>query len=174
MVHIPGYTIEELLIADGPVSVFDAIRRRDDQPVLLKTVPIDTRGMARVFREELSLLKKLAGPGIIEGLALVRHDEYHCLVYRRRPWVLMKDFSCEQHVGPRVFLEIAIGLAATLAEIHSRGVIHRNVKPMNVFVESDTWRTTLSGFDGAVPAGVESGSWQPGGMKRSLHYFSPE
>jgi len=175
MVHIPGYTIESLLIAEGPISLFDAVRRRDERPVLLKTVPVGTRGMSRIFREELSLLRKLGARGVIEALGLLRHEDFHCLVYERRDWVPLKDYLTERQMDPRGFLTIAIQLAATLSDVHNRGVIHKSIKPLHIFIEPDNLVTTLSGFDSAEPAqGEASRIYRPRALERALHYISPE
>ena len=44
------------------------------------------------------------------------------------------------------FLRLAVGVAAALAQVHQRGLIHKDVKPANVLVNSVTGRAWLMGF----------------------------
>jgi serine/threonine protein kinase len=44
------------------------------------------------------------------------------------------------------FLRLAIGIATTLAQVHQRGLIHKDIKPANVLVNSLTGQAWLMGF----------------------------
>ena len=44
------------------------------------------------------------------------------------------------------FLRLAIGIATTLAQVHQRGLIHKDIKPANVLVNSVTGHAWLTGF----------------------------
>ena len=44
------------------------------------------------------------------------------------------------------FLRLAIGIATALARVHQRGLIHKDIKPANVLVNSVTGQVWLMGF----------------------------
>jgi serine/threonine protein kinase len=44
------------------------------------------------------------------------------------------------------FLRLAIGIAPALAQVHQRGLIHKDIKPANVLVNSVTGQAWLTGF----------------------------
>jgi serine/threonine protein kinase len=44
------------------------------------------------------------------------------------------------------FLRLAIGVASALAQVHRRGLIHKDIKPANVLVNSATGQVWLMGF----------------------------
>jgi serine/threonine protein kinase len=75
-------------------------------------------------------------------------------------------------------LRLLAGLAGALAAAHERGIIHRDVRPGNVFVENRTQRVVLADF--GIAAVVESGN-EPitrltavGQRIGDLRYMSPE
>ena len=73
------------------------------------------------------------------------------------------------------FLRIAIAIATTLAQFHRRGLIHKDIKPANVLVNSVTNQVWLTGFSIAsrlprerqVPA-------PPDSIEGTLAYMPPE
>jgi serine/threonine protein kinase len=46
------------------------------------------------------------------------------------------------------FLRVAIGIAASVGHLHQRGLVHKDVKPANIFVNTLTDEAWLSGFNG--------------------------
>ena len=45
------------------------------------------------------------------------------------------------------FLRLAVGLSAALSQLHARGLIHKDIKPANVFVDSASGQVWFTGFD---------------------------
>ena len=44
------------------------------------------------------------------------------------------------------FLRLAVALSGALGQLHGRGLIHKDIKPANVLVDSATGRVRLTGF----------------------------
>jgi PAS domain S-box-containing protein len=71
------------------------------------------------------------------------------------------------------FLRFAIGLAAALARLHGRGLIHKDIKPANILVDNATWAVWLTGFGIASHLPREA----PGSTEAiagTLAYMAPE
>ncbi|MDY7231069.1 trifunctional serine/threonine-protein kinase/ATP-binding protein/sensor histidine kinase [Hyalangium rubrum] len=135
MIELPGYTLLSPLQARGSHLLYRAVRVWDRRSVILKTPRTEHSGpRARArFEYEYSLLRHLKDvAGVVTAHAYeVHHD---------RPVLVLEDTEgtdLSKQVGPFAlgrFLEVALSLASTLAEVHQRGVIHKDIKPANILV----------------------------------------
>ena len=73
------------------------------------------------------------------------------------------------------FLRVGIGLSAALAQLHGRGLIHKDIKPANVMVEPTTGRAWLTGFRIASRFPRERQAPEPPeSIAGTLAYMAPE
>ncbi|MET0403610.1 MAG: ATP-binding sensor histidine kinase, partial [Cystobacter sp.] len=80
--------------------------------------------------------KRLEGtPGVLRAHA--------CELLEERPVLILEDVggsALSEQLGrpvpPERFLPLAISLCTTLAEVHRRGVIHKDIKPANILLSS--------------------------------------
>ena len=73
------------------------------------------------------------------------------------------------------FLRLAVALAAALGRLHGRGLIHKDIKPANVLVESATGQVWLTGFGTASRLPRERQSPEPPEfIAGTLAYMAPE
>src|SRR5207244_6765396 len=75
----------------------------------------------------------------------------------RRPLLLLLDpggVPLTRHRGAAMatppFLDLAVGLAAAVRQMHERGVIHKDLKPAHILVEEGGGRVWLTGFGHAT------------------------
>ena len=129
--------------------VVRAERISDGRSVVLKGVRADRREPRNeeLLRHEWEVLRGLDLPGVARPLALEELEDGPLLVLEdagsRNVYELLEGRPLPV---PR-FLELAISMAEIVAEVHRRGVIHRDACPMN-FVVGD--RTTLVDFAAAT------------------------
>jgi predicted ATPase len=73
------------------------------------------------------------------------------------------------------FLRLAVGLAAALGKLHQQGLIHKDIKPANVLVNSETGQCWLTGFGIASRLPRERQSPEPPEViAGTLAYMAPE
>src|SRR5271154_793039 len=73
------------------------------------------------------------------------------------------------------FLHLAIGIATALARVHQRGLIHKDIKPANVLVNSATGQVWLMGFGIASRLQRErQAAAPPEVIAGTLAYMAPE
>jgi serine/threonine protein kinase len=73
------------------------------------------------------------------------------------------------------FLRLAVGLAAALGKLHQQGLIHKDIKPANILVNSATGVIRLTGFGIASRLPRERQSPEPPEViAGTLAYMAPE
>src|SRR5271167_4509396 len=111
-------------------------------------------------------------------LALTRHEGRTILVLKDtggEPLDLVLERGQGQPLDLSRFLRIAIGLATILGQVHRRGLIHKDIKPPNVLVNSATNQVWLMGFGIASRLPRERQSPQPPEfIAGTLAYMAPE
>ncbi|KAD4585309.1 hypothetical protein E3N88_22910 [Mikania micrantha] len=106
-----------------------------------------TQGDAK-WQVKLNLLGHLAHPNIIRLLGYCKDELEHLLVYEYMPnktfdLFLFSDIAEPLSWGTR--LSIMIGVARGLAYLHSKNIIHHDVKPSNILLNED-FDAKLGGF----------------------------
>ncbi|HYI02195.1 trifunctional serine/threonine-protein kinase/ATP-binding protein/sensor histidine kinase [Hyalangium sp.] len=137
MLDIPGYRVLGTIRATGLNVLFHAVREADGLPVIIKTpmVPSPGPSESECYRREFGILKRLQDVrGVARPYAFERIRERPLLLLERVQGQSLSESAGQPLALPR-FLDLAISLASTLAEVHSRNVIHKDIKPSNIILE---------------------------------------
>ncbi|WP_437719082.1 AAA family ATPase [Sorangium sp. So ce448] len=175
-VSAPSYLVTETLHEGQRVSLLRAVRTADGRPVILKVLdPRRSRPQdIERLRNEYAIGKLLDHDAIVAPLALETHEGLPALV--------LEDFGGEplDHLigapmAAERFLELAVRIAACVAAIHVRDILHKDLKPQNILVNAATGQVKLADFGLASRFSREL---PPAGPPRliegSLPYLSPE
>ncbi len=110
--------------------------------VALKVLPhrkaeADPKVLAR-FRREMELGRRVNHPNVVRTVAAGDLDEVHYLALEFVPGrtlrqVVVQDGPLSAGDAARVFADVAAGLA----HVHERGLVHRDIKPGNVMIRPD-------------------------------------
>jgi serine/threonine protein kinase len=97
------------------------------------------------LKHEYSLREVLEPGWAARPMAIARHGDNTVLVLED-PGGVPLDQLLGQPLDVRWSLRLAIGLLAAIGHLHQRGVIHKDIKPANVLVNSVTGQCWLMGF----------------------------
>ena len=179
-VHYVGddhrYRIEKPIGSGGMGVVHagtDTLLRR---PVALKQLFSHLVGNAEQsirFRQEALALASLTHPNIVTIFDLVEFENHFWIVMELLAGGSLADRIDAQRIMPvKECVEIACEIAAGLGYAHQRGIVHRDVKPMNILFTADG-KPKLTDF-GNAKLRETAVHTQEGHLLGSPSFMSPE
>ncbi len=135
------YTILEILGEGGMGTVYLAEQDSPRRKVALKVIRAGLLSRANVkrFEAESAVLGRLHHPGIAQiyeaGTAVVDGVETPFLAMEYVRGVTLTEFADAQKLGVRERLSLMAMVCDAVQHAHTKGVIHRDLKPGNVLVE---------------------------------------
>lgn len=127
------------------------------------------------FAREAEILASMDSPHVIQVLD---HGNVDGCLFLATQWVSGGDLAAyltrNGPLSPALAINLTIQVASALADAHSRGVIHRDVKPSNVLLATTGQDLFAYLCDFGIAQGQESGLTQTGLLAGSLAYTAPE
>jgi serine/threonine protein kinase len=166
------FLIERRIGSGGFGTVYEAWDGRLERPVAVKA--IEQRGEAgrRVLREAQAAAR-LNHPGIVTLYELGEEDGNALLVTELVEGSTLARLSYDGELSDREIGEIGADLCEALDHAHSRGVVHRDIKPQNVQVTESEPRAKLMDF-GIARLADGAAMTAAGDVVGTLAYMSPE
>ncbi|NHN34762.1 protein kinase domain-containing protein [Paenibacillus agricola] len=173
MQDIPGYTYLHTIYEDENVWVVHAKDDALSKLVVIKTAKPGQRMMVESAKlsHEYELLSDLDVSGIFRPCALLRDRGSLALVYDIIQSVPLRHEMSRGPLPLERFYPIAIRLLVVLHELHTRQIIHMNVRPDTVLVKLESLEVFLTGFNDAV---TEGGRFFGAPDEGSPPYMAPE
>ena len=164
--------IERRIGSGGFGVVYEAWDGRLERPVAVKA--IEQRGEAgrRVLREAQAAAR-LNHPGIVTLYEMGEEGGNALLVTELVEGSTLARMAHGGELSDREIGEIGADLCEALDHAHSRGVVHRDIKPQNVQVTDGEPRAKLMDF-GIARLADEAGLTATGDVVGTLAYMSPE
>ncbi len=170
------YRLAELIGVGGMATVHRAEDTRFGRTVavkLLRREVVEDADIAMRFRREALAATVLRHPNIVGCLETGTDDGQPFLVMEL---IEGEDLSARLRRGGRLApgeaTRIGIDVGRALGIAHTRGIVHRDVKPGNILLARDG-RAMVTDF-GIARLSADAEGAVPGTTLGSVHYFSPE
>ncbi len=172
---IGGYRIVEQIAAGGMGAVYKAHDPNMDRYVAVKVLPSQFAGnetfRAR-FEQEMKAVAKLEHIHILPVFATGEQDEIVYMIMRYLSFGTLRDWIKESPLRFADAARITLQIAQALDYAHSKGVIHRDVKPSNILLD-DAGNAFLTDF-GIARMMEGTHITQTGHLIGTPQYMSPE
>ena len=176
-----AYTIERELTGGGMSRVFVAREHALGREVVIKVLPPDlAAGVNRDrFRREVQMAARLSHPYIVPLLHAGEHGE---LLWFTMPYIagesLRTTIERKGALPVAEVVKLLHDVVEALAYAHSRGVIHRDIKPGNILTDGSHALVTDFGvakaLSAALPAMGPAGHTTSGMAIGTPAYMAPE
>jgi predicted ATPase/GAF domain-containing protein/tRNA A-37 threonylcarbamoyl transferase component Bud32 len=177
MIKLPGIKVLARIYESANSLVYRGIREQDNQPLILKVLKEDYPTPAELFRyqQEYEITRSFDFEGVVKAYELRR--------YNNTLLMLLEDFGGEsleillkkRQFTLLEFIQIAIQIAETLGRIHQSNVIHKDINPSNIVLNSQTGELKIIDFGLSTVLSRENTALKsPNVLEGTLAYISPE
>jgi serine/threonine protein kinase len=177
------YALEEQLGAGGMGAVFRALNTAIDMPVAIKLIrsDLDRDTLSGRLLQEARAAAKLAHPAIVRvfDVGKTALGDPFIVMELLQGQSLASVLETEKRLSSVRAVQLLLPIADALSVAHAKGLVHRDVKPDNVFIANDEegqLQPKLVDF-GIVKTEQASGQsqlTQVGAVIGSPDYMSPE
>ena len=171
------YLLEELVGEGGMANVYRAMDLKEQRTVavkILKEECTESEEMVRRFKNESKAISILNHPGIVKVYDVSVTDKIQYMVMEYVDGITLKEYLSLRG-GPLTWketLHFIIQVLEALSHAHSKGVVHRDVKPQNIMLQSNG-QVKLMDFGIARFSQAENYALGDKAIG-SVHYISPE
>ena len=169
------YELQELIGTGGMAMVYKAQDRRLNRSVavkILKSELAEDAEFRRRFRDESQAVAMLSHPNIVSVYDVSRGEAEYIVMELIDGITLKQYMERRGKLNWRESLHFITQIMQGLSHAHSRGIIHRDIKPQNVMILRDgSVRIADFGIARLESAAQQTMTQQALG---SVHYISPE
>jgi eukaryotic-like serine/threonine-protein kinase len=180
-----AYRVEERIGGGGMATVYRAHRTSDGRAVALKVVRDATPDLLARLEREARITGAIDHPNLIRVYDVLRHDDGSPVVVMEllHGETLGAKLLRESRLSVPEVARIALGIVGALEAAHARAVVHRDLKPDNVFLTSVDGLPFVKVLDfgiakaieGAdITAGLPTLETRTGHIVGTPQYMSPE
>ncbi len=171
------YEVQSILGTGGMGVVLKALDRQLDELVALKLLKGEVFQQDPIaldrFKQELKLARRITHRNVVRTFDYSELDNYYVISMEYVKGITLKQLIRQRGVLPvRIGLQIGKQICSALEAAHEKGVVHRDMKPQNVLLES-TGDVKIMDF-GIARVGDAKGMTSTGTIMGTPDYMSPE
>jgi serine/threonine protein kinase len=177
MLGLNGYRIVQEIHSGVKSLVYRGYREGDQQPAIVKLLKSEYPTLEEVtrLRNEYKIAQPLDCPSITKVYSLENYRNSFALILEDFGGSSLDQLLTNQTLPLTEVLRIAIVLIDALDYLHRHSIIHKDIKPGNIIINSTTGEVKLTDFSISSRLQQENQSVSnPSELAGTLAYLSPE
>ena len=177
MLTLTGYQINQKIYESSNSEVYQGSRSTDNLPVILKVLKQEyptTKDLAR-YRHEYNTIRNLNFKEAIKAYALEPYGRTLVIILEDFDAISLKAWIEKKPLTLKEFLVVGIKITDYLEKIHAAKIIHKDINPANIVLNTTTEELEIIDFGIASILHQENPSLKsPNVLEGTLAYISPE
>ena len=141
--RIGNFLLGDVIGRGAMGEVYQGVDVRDDQQVAVKMLGHSSLGNAQHvqrFLRELQTAAAISSPHVVRVIAVGEHPLPHLVMERLRGRDLATTLRAKRTLEPEPLVELLHHLAEGITAAAKLGIVHRDIKPQNIFQAGATWK----------------------------------
>ncbi|MCB1176170.1 MAG: serine/threonine protein kinase, partial [Leptospiraceae bacterium] len=174
--EISNYIIQEKIYESLNSIVLKGLTQDENKPLLLKVLVSENKNPSKFqqLNNEFDILSELSIKGVRKAIGLEKIDSQSVLILEYIEGLPLREYSSVTKITFEKFLKIAISICDVLFEIHRNRIIHKDINPNNILINSDEEIQIIDfGISTKLTIKVTE-IYNPEHLEGTLAYISPE
>lgn len=175
MINLPGYEINEQLFKSFNTIIFKGKSNSDNTDVIIKVLNSEYPSTETLgnFRREYYITERLSGDKIIKVYKLENYNNGLAIVMEDFGGKSLADVLKTNELDIKEKLMLSIDIVNALMQIHEQNVIHKDINPSNIIVNTETKQVKIIDF--GISTNLKMEKLQNSSfVEGTLQYISPE
>jgi len=177
MMNLAGYEITKQIHESNNSLVYRGLRKQDNQPVILKFLKQDYPMPASLvrYKQEYEITRNLNLESVPKTYSLERYQNSLAIIFEDSGGESLKLWLASQKLTLEEFLSTALKITRALGQIHQHNIIHKDINPSNIIINSTTGIVKIIDFGISTVLTRENPTLKnPNVLEGTLSYISPE
>ncbi|WP_319777475.1 AAA family ATPase [Maridesulfovibrio sp.] len=139
MINLAGYENVSPLYKGNDMTLCRAVRDYDDFPVLIKypNTKLPSPRLLNGLKNEYATAQEIGSNGIIQAVTLHRTDNSLALIMEDKGYNLLNSMIPASTANLSQKIQIALKIVSSINHIHTKGFLHRNIRPDSIAITPD-------------------------------------
>ena len=152
MINLAGYENVTPLYEGNDMILCRALRGYDDLPVLIKypNSELPSPRLLTGLKNEYATSQEIGNTGIVPAVTLHRTDNSLALILEDKGYSLLSSLIPDSTTDLAQKLQIALRIASSISLVHTKGFLHRNIRPDSIAIAPDYREALLTNLQNST------------------------
>ncbi|NDV23966.1 AAA family ATPase [Desulfovibrio sp. JC022] len=152
MINLVGYENVTPMYEGNDMTLCRAVREYDDLPVLIKypNAELPSPRLLTGLKNEYATSQEIGNTAIVQAVTLHRTDNSLALILEDKGYSLLSSLIPESKADLKQKLKIALKIAGSISRIHTKGFLHRNIRPDSIVLAPDYREALLTNLQNST------------------------